>query len=476
MKEKVIFAATGAPGSGKTESVLQALPALLAAGKHIVIAFPTVNLINEIAQRIEQLHLAYKRIDSVSNIDSRQVVNELNDALECKEYSIVLCTHTSIKNVEPRNLAGWDLVIDELPQVVNYFSYYFDEAEVNNLFTHLEQVKKQLVIRGDHQGDLQRIVGVNGDITSTWSDGVRNIFRLILSDEVVFIEGLDNNRKRLVWCVEIVLSWWRIFATASKVDVLAANIAGDFKLHSELNGFQFKQSEFAPSASTCKCPVTIYPLIRKGSKFSKRVALGDVGQELRPIDLMLDTALKNCANTPLVSANNWSNLENRRDIRFMSKESRGLNQYSDATDAILLFGGNPSPAEIMCLKDLAGKHELSYDVFFESFITTRLLEPSLQCVARTALRKPDNIERINLFVQDERVLKYLTESYLQHAIVNWSLSDCLPSKADGRYTDPDQKQRVLDLVSQGMSDSRINRETGVSRTTIRKWKAQQQAA
>ncbi|WP_251961761.1 hypothetical protein [Pseudomonas sp. Marseille-Q5299] len=476
MKEKVIFAATGAPGSGKTESVLQALPALLAAGKHIVIAFPTVNLINEIAPRIERLHLAYKRIDSTSNIDSRQVVSKLNDALQCKDHSIVLCTHASIKNVDPRNLADWDLVVDELPQVINYFSYYFDEIEVNNLFAHLNQAERQLVIKADHQDDLQRIIGVNGDITSTWSDGVRNIFRLILSNEEVFIESLDSNRKRLVWCVETVLAWWHIFAAANKVDVLAANVAGDFKLHSELNGFQFKQSEFTPGVNTYKCPVTIYPLIRKGFKFSKRVVLGDARQEPRPIDLMLDTALANCASTPLVSANNWSNLENRRDIRFMSKESRGLNQYSDATDAILLFGGNPSPAEIMCLKDLAGKHELSYDVFFESFITTRLLEPSLQCVARTALRKPDNIEHINLFVQDERVVKYLTESYLQHAIVNWSLSDCLPSKADGRYTDPDQKQRVLDLVSQGISDSRINRETGVSRTTIRKWKTQQQAA
>ncbi len=479
---KLIYKAEGRPGSGKTETMLQALPMLMRKGSRIVIALPTIALIAEVEQRIDAIGLACKRIDSSTDTGANRipVVNKLNAALKYEKHSILLCTQQSMQKVNPESLSGWMLIVDELPKVVSYIDYSFDENETNRLLFHLEEIDKRLLIQDGHEADLEKFVtsgsnGVRGGTSSTWSDAALNIFRLLMQRADVFIEAVDKSGNRLVYAVEEIDNWWSIFSAADEVHVLAANVVGEFELFAQIHGFQFEQSVFTPPAGAYECPITIYPMVKQGSKFSQTNMI-ERSEQGRNLDLVLRTALDNTGSTPLLSANKWGKLDNTLNVHYLSKDNRGLNQYSDATEAIALFGGNPSRADKLNLESLAGKYGRPYDSFENAFITTRLLEPSLQFVTRTAIRNPGNTKSIRLFVQDERVANYLVGSYLANAKVDWSFSECLPTKEDRRKIDPDRRQVVLGLLAQGMSENRINRETGISRTTIRKWKDQQLAA
>jgi DNA-binding NarL/FixJ family response regulator len=104
-----------------------------------------------------------------------------------------------------------------------------------------------------------------------------------------------------------------------------------------------------------------------------------------------------------------------------------------------------------------------------AFVTTRLLEPSLQAVTRTAIRRMDNTSPIKLFVQDERVARYLMETYLPDAVIDWSLSKKIPVKLDGRKKEHPQQQEALALIQEGVPNKEIARRIGVSPKTIRNW-------
>ncbi|WP_178091035.1 DEAD/DEAH box helicase family protein [Pseudomonas sp. Kh13] len=481
---RLIYKAEGRPGSGKTETVLQALPMLTGKGSRVVIALPTIALIAEVEQRIDDLGLACKRIDSSTdtNANKVRVVDKLNTALIHEKHSILLCTQQSMQNVNPESLSGWTLIIDELPKVVSYIDYSFDENETNRLFVHLEEVDKKLSIKDGHEADLKQIMksdcdGVRGGTSSTWSNAVLDIFRLLLLRLDVFIEALDKSGNRLVRAVEEISSWWSIFSVADEVHVLAANVVGEFEVFAQIHGFEFEQSVFTPPAGAYECPITIYPMVRQASRFSQTKMIARTEQG-RNIDLVLRTALANTGSTPLLSANKWGELHSTPNVHYLPKDNRGLNQYSNATEAIALFGGNPSRADKLNLQYLAGKYGLSNDTIENAFITTRLLEPSLQFVTRTAIRNPGNTKPIRLFVQDERVANYLVSSYLENAKVDWSLSECLPRKEDKREVDQESKALVLSLFAQGMSARQISRETELHRATVTKIKfqAQQQAA
>lgn len=213
----------------------------------------------------------------------------------------------------------------------------------------------------------------------------------------------------------------------------------------------------------------------KGQIFSKAKMNAD--QENNKLyDLALDTILMETSSKPLLFANTWVRHKEKGRVQQVPMDCRGLNGYDSAKEAILLFGGNPSPSDNMGLEYLSRKYGQDLQVMQDAFVTTRLLEPSLQAATRTAIRRKDNTSPIKLFVQDERVAQYLMETYLPHAVIDWSLSKKIPVKLDGRRKEHPQKQAALALVKEGVPDKAIARRLTVSPKAIRNWKKESIAA
>ena len=472
---KPIHTAIARPGAGKTEALLAKLPALIKAGKRFVLALPTLILSDDIAQRASKASIPFRTIDHRSG---ELVVPELETALWEKRDSFIICTQESIRRARHSLLHGWVLVIDELPKVVDYPDYAPKPAELLRVFDYTEERDGQLWIKYGLEEVVQEQVHTNradagGTDCSTLGHSAAHIFRLLLCGVDVFIDKLQSNGKRHVMAVEEYFDWWKIFSSADESHVLAANIAGgEFETFAKVHGFTFSRSIFTPEPGIYSSSITIYPLMPKGQIFST-TKMKEKRGSARLIDLALLTALERTTSTPLLLANEWAGFERKGGVLYVPKDCRGLNGFDTATEAILLFGGNPSPSDRLGLESLNSKYGRD---FVPAFITTRLLEASLQAVTRTALRRTDNTTPIRIFVQDDRVAQYLVETYLQDAVIDWSLSEVIPVKLDGRKRQHHQQAQVLDLLAQQVPVKEIARQTSVTPKTIRRWRTELRAA
>lgn len=483
MHHRDIYTAVAQPGAGKTQKLIDSVIDAFKTADRLaptIIALPTLVLIDDIARRIRSLGVP------LTTIDHRQgdlVVPTLEQALLSKQDQLVVCTQESIRRINPSLLAGWLLVVDELPTVVSYPDYPLPPLELKRVFDYVDERDGQLWITHGMERLVKEQVTTNhadmaGKAHSTLSKSAAHIFQMLLSKVDVFIDQPQANGNRHVRAVEEYTEWWNIISSADEAHVLAGNIEGtEFKLFAEVHGFTLKTSRFQPEPTQYKSPITVYPLTPRGEIFSKNRMLEKYDGQ-RAIDLVLKNALDHAKATrpkarPLLLANNWALLQRMIGVQWVDKDCRGLNNYDQHADAVLLFGGNPSPSDQKGLDYLLNKYDRDFN---SAFLTSRLLEPSLQAVTRTAVRRTDNVDHVRLYVQDGRVVDYLLSTYLGHAVVDWSLSDCLPKAVDGRQVDSATKAEVLRLVSQGVSVSKISRLTKISRPTINKWKTQALAA
>ncbi|VVP73483.1 hypothetical protein PS922_01078 [Pseudomonas fluorescens] len=467
---KPIYTAIAAPGAGKTEALLSSLPTILKAGRRVVLALPTLVLIDHIAQRASSVGIPFRIVD---NRGGELVAPELESALRDKHDSFIICTQEAIRRVQHAVLHGWILAIDEVPKVVDYPDYALNPTELSRVLDYTEEASGQLWIKEEFKRDVRDQVSTNradsvGTDCSTLGTSAAHIFRLLLSDVPVFIDQPQANGVRHVRAVEEFFDWWHILSSADEAHVLAANIAaGEFELFARLHGFTFKESIFAPESGHYTSPVTIYPIMPKGQIFSKKKMNAD--QENNKLyDLALDTILKETSK-PLLFANTWVRHKAKGRVQQVQMDCRGLNGYDSATEAILLFGGNPSPSDLKGLEYLSRKYEQDMQVMQAAFVTTRLLEPSLQAVTRTAIRRMDNTSPVRLYVQDERVAQYLMETYLPHAVVDWSLSEKVPVNPDGRKKVHPEWHNALALYQDKVPIKEIARRVSVSPKTIRNW-------
>lgn len=464
-----IYTAIARPGAGKTEALLNQLPLFFDAGKRIVLTLPTLALINDVEKRASKAGIHSYVIDHQAG---ESVIQKLELALQEKRESFIICTQEALRRVKAIRLQGWILVIDELPTVVAYPDYALKPAELSRVLDYVEENEGRLWIKDECAASVRDQIDTNradsmGVACSTLGASAANIFRLLLADIRVSIDEPQANGVRHVRAVEEFQDWWEILGYASETHVLAANLAGsEFELFAIVHGFTFKKSELTPEQSEYTSPVRIYPIMPKGRIFSKQ-AMQTAHGDKRLIDVVLSMTLERTRSKPLLLANKWAGFQHLSQVQYVRKDCRGLNDFDAATEIILLFGGNPSPSDLKGLEHLQEKYGTS---FMEAFITTRLLEPSLQAVTRTAIRRSDNTNPIHLYVQDERVAQYLLDTYFPNAVIDWSLSEEIPVKPDGRKREHPQYAEVLQQLSDGVPIKVIARNHKVTAKTIRRWR------
>lgn len=478
---KVIHTAVSAPGAGKTQAFITQIPSLLSARHSIVLALPTLDLSDSFVRRLPA-GVPYRVINSTT---CDHVGTELMAALKKKESHLIITTHQSIFAVRPNLLRGWTLVVDELPPVVDFPAFPFEPSELAQLFVNAMEHDGRLYIREGCAGAIEtslatfKAVSAGAERTSMLSKEGARIYECLKDGHPVFIDSEIPNGNRYVRAV-VESSCWDTFAAAEEVHVLAASVIGSqFDDFAQVHGVTYARSDFTPAFEGYTSAVTIYPVMPKGRNYSKSAVTmiahggGATDQpkqgELLVIDDILKAALQRTTGTPLLFSNNWAGLRwlPRGTVHRCSIDSRGLNEYQGETDAILLFGGNPSPSDQLALEFLATKYGRE---FRQGFIVTRFLEPSLQAATRTAVRDRRNTKPIQLFVQDGRVADYLIATYMPHAVIDWSLSEISPVGEDRRTTVDVRRVQVCELFAQGKKNAEIARLTGVHRNTLPSWR------
>lgn len=478
---KVIHTAVSAPGAGKTQALISQIPSLLSAGRSIALALPTLDLTDSFVSRLPA-GLPYRVINSTT---CDHVGTELTAALKKKANHLIITTHQSVFAVRPSLLQGWMLVIDELPPVVDFPAYPFEPSELAQLFVNAVERDGRLHIRDGCAGAIEtslatfKAVSAGADRTSMLSKDGARIYECLKDGHPVFIDSEIPNGNRYVRSV-VESNCWDTFAAAEEVHVLAASVIGSqFDDFAQVHGVTYARSDFTPAFDGYTSAVTIYPVMPKGRNYSKSAVTmtahdGSTTEQQKQgeplvIDDILKAALQRSIGTPLLFSNNWASFRwlPKGTVYRCSIDSRGLNEYQGETDAILLFGGNPSPSDQLALEFLTTKYGR---VFRQGFIVTRFLEPSLQAATRTAVRDRSNTKPIQLFVQDGRVAEYLVSSYIPHAVIDWSLSETIPVLKDRRTTEDPRKLQVFELFAQGKKNAEIASITDSHRNTISNWR------
>jgi hypothetical protein len=352
---------------------------------------------------------------------------------------------------------------------VDYPDYAVNPVELKRILEYTREQDGQLRIK-DNQAEVVReqVATHRGEAyksnTSTLGISAAHVFRLLLSGVSVFIDRPISDGRRHIRAVEEHDAWWELISVAEETHVLAASITNsEFEIFAQVNGFQFLISEFTPPNNPITNKVTIFPVVPKGRIFSKRLMTERLG-ESRHIDVVLSHIKCRIETTPLLFSNKWAKLESVRGVKHAPIDCRGLNTYLDATEAILLFGGNPSPSESTGLEYLATKYGRDFE---KAFITERLLQRSLQAATRTAIRCRDNVQPVKFYVQDYRVADYLRSTYFRAATIDWSLAATAPIKRDGRTLSPESEDNVKRLIALNLNNLQIHKMTGISRKKIR---------
>jgi len=481
VQNKVIHTAVSAPGAGKTQALISQISPLLSAGHSIVLAVPTLDLSDSFVRRLPA-GVPYRVINSTT---CDHVGTELMAALKKKESHLIITTHQSIFAVRPNLLRSWTLVVDELPPVVDFPAFPFEPSELAQLFVNAMEHDGRLYIREGCAGAIEtslatfKAVSAGAERTSMLSKEGARIYECLKDGHPVFIDSEIPNGNRYVRAV-VESSCWDTFAAAEEVHVLAASVIGSqFDDFAQVHGVTYARSDFTPAFEGYTSAVTIYPVMPKGRNYSKSAvtmtahggSATDQPKQGEPlvIDDILKAALQRSIGTPLLFCNNWASFRwlPKGTVYRCSIDSRGLNEYQGETDAILLFGGNPSPSDQLALEFLATKYGRE---FRQGFIVTRFLEPSLQAATRTAVRDRRNTKPIQLFVQDGRVADYLITTYMPHAVIDWSLSEICPVGEDRRTTVDVRRVQVCELFAQGKKNAEIARLTGVHRNTLPSWR------
>lgn len=479
---KVIHTAISAPGAGKTEAFISQIPALLSAGRSIVVALPTIALTESIVERLP----AGTDFHVINSKTCDHVGSELSTALKINASRLIITTHESVFKVRPHLLRGWMLVIDELPSVVDFLAFQFEPSELAHLLVNTVEQDGRLHIREGCADALATSLATfkagsaGAERTSMLSKAGASLYECLMDGHPVFIDSEMADGNRYVRAI-IEFSCWDIIDAAEEVHLLTATIAGSlFDVFAQVHEFTYAESNFTPAFDGYKSDITIYPVMPKGSNYSTTKAQAlttHVGRasgqqkqaQTQVIDDILNIVLPRATGTPLLFSNNWATFKwlPKGAVHRCPIDSRGLNDYQGETDAILLFGGNPSPSDQLALEHLSTKYGRD---FSQAFVTTRLLDKSLQAATRTAVRARENTQPISLFVQDERVAKYLVSTYMPKAVIDWSLSQITPVKTDGRKVEDLRKPDVFALFEQNItSPAKISKITTVHRNTIPKW-------
>lgn len=108
---RTINIAEALPGAGKSTKFINTLPNFT-PGKHIVYAMPTNALIKELAQDIKTKAGIIPTVITSDTTD--HVVANIEKAMASNQSPLLMVTHESLRRVDARLLAGWELVMDEV--------------------------------------------------------------------------------------------------------------------------------------------------------------------------------------------------------------------------------------------------------------------------------------------------------------------------------------------------------------------------
>lgn len=460
----IIHYAAGAPGSGKTKNLIRMATQMASKGRNLLICSPTKKLCNETSSRFNKEKIK-NHIITDETVKDTSVYRSLEKRLNSAKNEIFLSTHETLFNIDPISLTDTILIIDETPSIIDLNHITMAKEEWNEIFHFAKIENNTLTLKDDKKAEAIRR---NNRYKSDKKKRKKREKTSISANEHHILESLINNRTTLIRntkngiCASTIKinNIKEIISHTKETHLLAANIKnGLFEKLAVAMGVEFKKSELEVNGHTYNRKITIYPLFKNRiSKYKLLLNhLGDVFDEhlgiktYQNIDIALDRAITHAPliypYRLLVFANDWAEFDEAAlPIRVLPVDMRGINSLSHHHTAICIFGGNASPLDIQCLKIISSKFGISLDALKSSWLVTKKLEQTLQCVTRTSIRNPECKEPLQFYVQDTETAEYLRESCMPNAVISNDLLLCSYEKKPEETKLKGKNEKFLEII------------------------------
>jgi hypothetical protein len=474
------------PGAGKTTWLINRLSRC--QDEHSILVFPTKILSAEVQNRMQDLKMDFNAIDS--NTVEGSVVQCLEESLLNRTHRILICTHESLRLINPETLHGWRLYVDEVPTTWGCSTFSFTDLSYRKAFDSITEVSKAGdKSRVNAKDDCRTLIeGLANGGDSTLSSDARSILKALLDCRyVVEVEELDVKLKRTVRIIGIK-HYIPAFDAAEEAVIMGAEVEKTLLgITLKGAGWCIRPIEANIDFAGYGNKVEIHPFFRNRS-YSKSAALMKAGKPYQDYqeDCLLDAWLKVDVfrvigdRKAILVAHQWCKPElpvpqghDDSNIKFIPIDNRGINEYSEYNIAICLQHGNITPiegrnlntlAELLSVESTVTSNEIKDAVKYERFY-----ESTLQSVCRTALRSRTSLSNILLFVQDLDIAYFLAEK-IGNCEINEALSeDYIAPESAARINRESVKQKAISLWRQKHSIESIAEEIGKTKRTVSSW-------
>lgn len=266
---RTINIAEALPGAGKSTKFINTLPNFI-PGKHIVYAMPTNALIKELAQDIKTKAGIIPTVITSDTTD--HVVANIEKAMASNQSLLLMVTHESLRRVDARLLAGWELVMDEVPSVSDCWSHQFDSISyLSSLERYLTvDENKKATLKPEHVALVESMIKAKEG--SALSSSALEVLKAMITPKCsVEVEKQSSKGKRLVRIVRY-RDYLPAFTYANSVHILANNVRDTLLgAHARSQGFTFTESVFTPNFDGYGKRVELHPFLK--GKYSKTQSL-----------------------------------------------------------------------------------------------------------------------------------------------------------------------------------------------------------
>lgn len=478
MNNKTIFVAEALPGAGKSAKFISALPDFL-PGKKLVYAMPTKELIRELAQDIKTKAGIIPTIITSATTD--HVVANLEKALASSTSPLLMITHESLRRVDARLLAGWELVMDEVPSVSDCWSHQFDSISyLSSLERYLTVGEdKKATLKSEHVALVESMIKAK-EGSALSSSALEVLTAMITPKCSVEVERQSDKGKRLVRIVRY-RDFLPALTYANSVHILANNVRDTLLgVHAGSQGWSFERSIFTPEFDGYGKRVELHPFLK--GKYSKTQSLMQRNGESL-VKWSNDTQLASWLDgvtamigddESLAFMHDWVEYIFADNVTKLPIDSRGINGYQDRSIAICLQHGNVSPDDALSFHSLSEMLGVPVSEIRKAIEFERFYESTLQAVARTSLRDRDSTEPVVLFVQNIEMAKYLQAKLGRLATINtelcmtpWEKEKSEKKKAKAML----QAEAISLFLEKGLDRKIIADNLGVTYKSILNWTA-----
>tara|TARA_R110002012_G_scaffold38234_5_gene106728 strand:+ start:3657 stop:4925 length:1269 start_codon:yes stop_codon:yes gene_type:complete len=395
---------------------------------------------------------------------------------------VVIITQKTLQDINPAYLSGWNVVLDEVPDITNVHTKDIGENLFKDTFDHL--------ITWDEKGNVSIQDGKEFDVRIRLSEAGCDksmstqtlVFKALLKRHAEVKIRIDNNKNPLKYWLDIVdyHDYKAIIQSCDDFHIMGNAIEKSLFYHYVVaNGFEIKVSEYTPAHKRYKMKPTLVPLF-EGKKYSKRMLLQGGDGERMSYGSVGYKAVERAfsyvnGKEVLFQGNSWMSVpgafpfKKYSNVKIIPSDARGMNTYSGVNYSIHMMHGNPKTnlknSYTRMLKMMGVDKESGMAAIRHEMSTER----TVQGITRTPIRKFEEQKHVTVHIvptlEEAKKLEIElgVECFIDESIMVKTPPTVTVSNRD------ELKQRAWGLYKQGKNFRAIGKQLGKSPSTIYKW-------